>query len=692
MYQAVPSTMQMQAADCGAASLKMILDFYECFYTLEEVRSLIGVGNDGSTIGDIRQAAAKVGLNMDASELSLADLHAKQVPCILWWDHVHFVVYEGTKSGKEIINDPAIGRRRLITEEFIAAWTGVAILIVDTKQLHKFRSKRLVTSKEIINFLTYGASASVILGLLFNTLGIIPAIVLSQLTSYFTDQVLILNQISVAKSLLWSFFALTGASALLSASAYYLTNRADYVTGIKRSIAFFDFILQLPMSWQAARNPQEIATRLILPSKMISTLTYSMISSLSTILKTFIILIFIFAINIQLGALFLSVFLVTLFITLWINNITQDNNQALSVENGKQQSTALGTLMNLENIRSVGEENQQFSTWAGYYTNYTNFQQKISVSQSYASLASFSGTYLFTTVLVIAAPILIIRGEISIGDFIGLQFLVGYLSSGTSTIPTLLTQYQSITSPETRFRDAFEGSDSFHDPIKSLTDSSPINTFKNPINVLAPYQLILENISFGYRPGKTILDNLSYQFDSDKVYCFSGISGSGLTTTLKLLSGILIPQNGSALISQSSIKSAIQVGQVRYISEDPIILDSHFADNISLMSSHFSVKNIIEASKDANLLDYLKQYPRGIFSSIPSHGKGLSNLMLKRLLIARILVDQDSFTVIDNFLDDLPKDDAVSFINKLKSRKSGALVLSNRSDYKSMFEHLFQLN
>jgi ABC-type bacteriocin/lantibiotic exporter with double-glycine peptidase domain len=689
MYQAVPSTMQMQAADCGAASLKMILDFYKCFYTLEEVRNLIGVGNDGSTIGDIRQAARKVGLVLEASELSLDDLHSKQVPCILWWDHVHFVVYEGTKSGKEIINDPAIGRRHLITEEFIAAWTGVAILINDTNGLFKHRSTTLVSSKDIIAFLTQGAAFPVALGLLFNTLGIVPAIVLSQLTSYFTDQVIILNQLSVAKTLLWSFLALTGASALLSASSYYLTNRADYIVGIKRSIAFFDFILDLPLSWFADRNPQEIATRLVLPSKMVSTLTYSMVSSFSTILKSVLILLFIFAINIPLGILFLLVFISTVFVTLYINNVTQDNNQALSVENGKQQSTALGTLMNLENIRSVGEENLQFSTWAGYYTNYTNFQQKISVSQSYASLASFSGTYLFTTVLVIVAPILIIKGQISIGDFIGLQFLVGYLSSGTSIIPSLLTQYQSITSPVTRLRDAFEGiSKSNHhslDPTLSLKSQ----TITNPSD---SFQHVLDNIDFAYRPGKSLITSLSFQFDSDKLYCLSGKSGSGLTTTLKLLSGLLTPQSGSASLLLNSTKLPIVPGLVRYISDDPIILDSHFADNISLMNQDYSIKEIISACKESNLFDYVKQYPKGIFSSIPAHGKGLSSLVLKRLLIARILLNQFSFTVVDDFLDDLPKDDALTFVNMLKNRKIGSVVLCNRPEYKAMFDNFLQLN
>lgn len=691
MYKAVPSTMQMQAADCGAASLKMILDYYNTFYTLEQVRNFIGVGNDGSTIGDIRQAAEKIGLVLEANEFKIEELHSAKVPCILWWDHVHFVVYEGRKGGREVINDPAIGRRHLIQEEFIAAWTGVAIITTDTKKLVKGRSPSLVSNKEILNYLISGATLPVVLGLIFNTLGIIPAIILSQLTSYFTDQVLILNQLSIAKSLLWSFFGLTGASALLSASAYYLTSRADYVTGVKRSIAFFDFILELPTSWQSSRNPQELATRLTLPSKMISTLTYSLISSASTVLKTVIILVFIFAINTKLAVLFSSVFLMISFVTLYINYITKDNNQALSVENGKQQSTALGTLMNIENIRSVGEENQQFSTWAGYYTNYINFQQKISVSQSYASLASFSGTYLFTTVLVIVSPILIIRGEISIGDFIGLQFLVGYLASGASTIPTLLTQYQSITSPATRLRDAFEGAPNFAQANKKLASNSSPKKNEKCIPADTTYTLSFKNVSFEYRKGKKIINDLNFVIDSKSIVCLSGDPGSGLTTVLKLISGLLKPTTGKVFKEILNEAQIIETGEVRYISGEPVILDRSFSENITLLNGKYCVDDIIKSAKDAKLFEFLKVYPRGIFTTVPAHGNGLSNVMKNRLTIARILINKNTYTVIDTFLDLLPKDEALMFLANLRKRSTGAILVSNNPEYIDLFDKCLKL-
>ncbi len=683
--------MQMQAADCGAASLKMILDYFDCYHTLEEIRSIVGVGNDGSTIGDIRKAAATLGLSLDAEEMQLVDLHKLTPPCILWWDHVHFVAYEGKLGGFEVINDPAMGRRKLDNAEFMTSWAGVAVFPTDHSKIVKSRSSSIVATSEIIDFMFGKSYGPVALGLLFNTIGIIPAIILSQLTAYFTDQVLILNQLSTAKSLLWTFFALTGASALLYAASYYLTSRANLITGVNRSLSMYNFILKLPMSWHESRNPQEVANRLALPISIVNTLTYSMVSSVGTLLQSAIILAFVFAINIHLALMFLSVFVVVFALTFYINLISKDANQALSVENGKQQSTALGTLSDLEKIRSIGEENRQFSTWSGYYTNYINFQQKISVNQSYATLASFSASYLFTTILIISAPILIIKGSISIGDFIGLQFLVGYLNSGVSILPTLLTQYQTISSPATRIRDAFESAtetNSIQNDENTALNSPNVNELKMSENA----SIIATSVDYSYREGKQVINALDLKLDCSKILCLRAKPGSGITTTLKIISGLITPTSGTIEVFDETGKRNIVLGDVRYVPSDPTILDMDFAANISLLDRKYNISEITNAAKLSGIFKSVKSYPKGLYTNVPGHGAGLSNLMRCQLIIARIILFSDQYTVVDSFIDQLDEDVARSFIQNLKTRSTGCLIVCNNENYQKFFDGVIEIN
>jgi len=697
MYRAVPTTLQMEAADCGAASLKMLLDYHDSFYTLEEVRSLIGTGNDGSTIGDIREGAKKLGLILEAKEIDLATLHKSSIPCILWWDHVHFVVYEGFKGSKESINDPAIGRRSLIQSEFLAAWTGVAIIATDFSSLEHHKSESIASNNQVLEFILGKSIIPVTLGLFLNILGIVPDIILSQLTSYFTEYVLISNQIPLAKSLLWSFLALTGVSALLTSAGYYLTNRATFVTGINSSLAFLKLILKLPIQWHSGRNPQELASRVLLPSQMLTSLTYSLVSTTGTIIKSIIILLFIFAINLSLGASYLTLFLLVSAITLWLNNLTKDANQTLSVDNGKQQGIALSTLSSLEKIRVSGEENSRYSTWAGYYTNYVNAQQKISLTQSYSNLASISSTYFCLTILIVFGPILIINGKISIGDFIGLQFLIGYLSSGISAIPSWLADYQSAVSPVIRLRDVFEGFSKDKITLTASHDLIMSNDYfqdqvNNPSDQKNLTKIKFSSIDFFYRKNKFIFNGLNLEIDPHKLLCLTGKPGSGLTTFLKLVSGQLSPSAGSIDYYIDLVINKNYNTNFRYFNDDPALLDIDIASNISLLKSNYSRDDIMTAIRLSGLIDYVKLLPKGIYSSLPSHGNGLSKTMLSKLIISRILIDHYTFTVIDTFIDQLPQSDAISLLINLKNRASGCIVVSNKPEYSNYFDDTIQLN
>jgi ABC-type bacteriocin/lantibiotic exporter with double-glycine peptidase domain len=687
--------MQMQAADCGAASLKMILDYYNSFYSLEEVRQLIGVGVDGSTIGDIRQGAAHTGLELEALELDLDSLHKLQPPFILWWDHVHFVVYEGKRNNIEIINDPALGRRHLSKQEFIAAWTGVVIYPLNGDRIKKSKSKAIVSSLDIITSLISGSEKLISLAFLLSVSGIIPAIFLAQLTSYFTDQVLVDSEYIEAKSLLWSFFALTGVTALLSSTSYYISNRTAYAVSVRRSIVFFKFILSLPVTWHESRTPQEIATRILLPSQMINTLTYSFMNSLGTVTKSFLILVFVFFVNIWLGTCFLGLFIIVLLSTVFITVSSSNANQLISVENGKQGSIALSTLGNLEKIRSVGQENAQYATWAGYYTNFTNAGQKVSQSQSYTSLVSVSGTYLFTTILIVAGPILIIKNQISIGDFIGLQFLVGYLAAGVSTIPSLLTQYQTAISPVTRIRDAFEADYPFTHKKPSRIEELELTSkshslHKNPSDQLA--SIAFNSVLFENTRSHVTFSNLNITIDPHKLTALSSSNVQASTSFLKLLCGLIEPKAGQVLLNSNGDISSPTPGDIRYFSGESTILDINFAANVNLMDGLISRDDIMHTIQMVRLFDYVKRFSNGIYSRLPSHGRGLSHQALIRLTQARIVVERDSFTAIDSFIDRLPMDDSVNLINCLRSRNIGSILVCNSETLHDLFDEVIDLD
>ena len=124
----VPVVMQMEALECGAASLAMVLAYYGKWVPLEQVRLDCGVSRDGSNARNVLLAARSYGLEAQGYRCEVETLRSDMTyPCIIHWNFNHFVVLDGFKGKTAYINDPARGEVRVPMEEFDRSFTGVCL-------------------------------------------------------------------------------------------------------------------------------------------------------------------------------------------------------------------------------------------------------------------------------------------------------------------------------------------------------------------------------------------------------------------------------------------------------------------------------------------------------------------------------------------------------------------------------------
>ena len=108
----VPTILQMEATECGAASLSMILSHYNLWLPLEKLRQECGVNRDGSKASCVIRAARARGCTANGYRWTADRLkEVNEFPLIIHWEFNHFVVLEGIKGDKVFLNDPAMGRR-----------------------------------------------------------------------------------------------------------------------------------------------------------------------------------------------------------------------------------------------------------------------------------------------------------------------------------------------------------------------------------------------------------------------------------------------------------------------------------------------------------------------------------------------------------------------------------------------------
>ena len=120
----VPVVMQMEALECGAASLAMILAYYGKWIPLEQVRLDCGVSRDGSNARNVLRAARSYGLTAKGYRYEPEMLRKEgKFPCIIHWNFNHFVVLDGFRGNKAVLNDPAKGTYTVSMKTFDESFT-----------------------------------------------------------------------------------------------------------------------------------------------------------------------------------------------------------------------------------------------------------------------------------------------------------------------------------------------------------------------------------------------------------------------------------------------------------------------------------------------------------------------------------------------------------------------------------------
>src|SRR6266702_680400 len=192
-----PTILQMEAVECGAAALAMVLAHHGAWIPLEQLRVACGVSRDGSKASNIVKAALNFGMAAKGFRKEISTLHELPMPCIIHWNFNHFVVLEGIEGDRVSINDPAIGRRLLDLSELDRAFTGVALAMEPTETFRRVGSKpkgmRLL-------FRELGRSRRPLALVIAVSLAlIIPGIIIPGFSKIFVDEILIQNNESWLK-------------------------------------------------------------------------------------------------------------------------------------------------------------------------------------------------------------------------------------------------------------------------------------------------------------------------------------------------------------------------------------------------------------------------------------------------------------------------------------------------------------
>lgn len=636
-----PTVLQMEAVECGAASLAIILAHFGRFVPLEELRIACGISRDGSKASNVVKAARGYGLTANGKRLEIQELHQQKLPFVVFWNFNHFLVVEGFGSGIVYLNDPGCGPRKVTDEEFNKAYTGVTLVFEpgaefkkggEQRSLLKALLPRLKGSKSAFSFVVLASLALVI-----------PGLVMPVFTQVFVDSYLVGRMDDWVKPLLLGM-ALT---ALLRASLTWLQQsqllRMEMRLALTASGIFFWHVLRLPVEFFSQRYAGDISQRVASNDRIARILS----GDLATNAVNVIALIFYAAIMLQydwiltlVGILITGINLVTLK---YISRLRKDGNMKLLQDRGKLMATTMGGIQTIETIKATGGEGDFFMRWSGYKAKVNNTEQQLELYTRLLSVLPNLLNALVTVAILGLGGARVIAGDLTVGMLVAFQSLMSSFTQPVTNLMGLAGKLQEAEGDLTRLDDVL------HYPMEDRFRTPPSGSNDAP-RQLQGY-LELRELTFGYSHLEPpLIENFNLQLAPGQRVALVGGSGSGKSTVSKLVMGIHQPWSGQVLldgIPREQIPAAALNATLAGVDQEVYLFEGTIRDNLTLWDQTLSELDMVQAAKDACIHDMIASRVGGYDAKVGEGGANFSGGQGQRLEIARALAISPRILVMD---------------------------------------------
>ena len=668
----VPTVLQMEATECGAASLAMVLAHYGLWIPLEKLRIECGVNRDGSKASRILRAAKNRGCEAKGYKWEAENMRGAPFPLIIHWEFNHFVVLEGIEGNKAYINDPAMGRRAITWDDFVTSYTGVALLVKPGADFKKagqrynvFRTvfEKLCEDKKVVLFIT-----------ILELCMIIPGLASPIFNQIFLDEILTgkhrdwMGNFCIAMTV---SFIITGFLNWLR--AVILTRWQQKLT-LSDSASFVQHLLKLPMQFFQQRYAAEVAGRAGFNESIAEVLSGSAATAMLDLIVAVFYLALLLQYNVTLTLIGITFCGINIAIFFFMRRKLTDLNMRIQQDSGKEYGVAMNGLSMIETIKANGNEAEFFNKWAGYRTKVMVASQEtqlwsLSVTTLPALLGGINGALIMTL-----GGFSIMDGMMTAGMFMAFQNLMGSFQAPVNSLIGLGSTLQTTEMQMQRLDDVRRYE------IDSLNfREEKIDNFTSD---RLSGEIEIKDLSFGYSPLESpLIENFNMHLAPGRWVALVGSSGSGKSTMARLLSGLYEEWTGEILfdgVNRREIPRSVICGSLSVVDQDVFQMSGTVRENIALFDKAVSRADIIQAAQDACIEETILQMEGGYEAKVAEGGMNFSGGQRQRLEIARALAVNPSILVLDEATSALDPITEQKVLTNIRHRGCSCFIVAHR--------------
>lgn len=677
----VPTVLQMESVECGAAALSIILGYFGKFVPLEKLRIACGVSRDGLKATNIIKAAKEFGLEAKGYAKSIEKLMQIQTPAIIFWNFNHFLVLEGFTKNKVFLSDPAQGRYHVTHQEFDDSYTGVVLTFNPSEKFEKGNEKRGLLAALASRIKNSKLSIAYIV--LVSLFLVIPGLIVPSFLQIFIDKYLINGYSGFVMPLLLIMGGiLIINSALVYLQQYYLL-KLETKLALTTSSKFLWHVFHLPIAFFTQRYSGEIGSRVSLNDKVAKLLSGDLANSALNVIVVVFYAVLMFSYDVSLTLIGICMALLNVVVLKYVSRARKDGNRRLSNENGKLLGTTTSGISMIETLKASGRENDFFANWVGYLAKTMNSQQELGWLTIRLNIIPPLLTTLTSTFILGFGALKIMDGELSLGALVAFTYLMGNFISPVNQLISVGTLLHETESDLGRIDDVlnYEIDDQFNVKTKPKESELKDEAKIEPDSKLIGY-FEMKNVTFGYNTTMpALIENFNLKLKPGSRVALVGGSGSGKSTVAKVASGLYSPWEGEILfdgINRNDIPRHIITESLAVIDQEVLIFNGTIKENISFWDSTITDKHIIQSARDAAIHDTIAVRKDAYDSMVIEGGGNFSGGQRQRLEIARALATNPSILIMDEATSALDPTAEKLVMDNIKKRGCTCLIVAHR--------------
>lgn len=669
-----PTVLQMEAVECGAASLAMILAYHGKWMPLETLRVDCGVSRDGSKASHILKAARAYGLECKGFRRELEDIkQAKNFPVIVFWNFNHFLVLEGYQGDRVYLNDPARGPVTIDWDEFDESFTGVVLEFSKGPEFATSGNPPSIWQgiRQRLNSVREGLLLVALIGLAL----VIPGVVIPTFSQVFVDDILVNQRLDWLPILLIAMLITALVRALLTWLQAAVTNRMDNKMSISWTCRLFEHVLRLPIPFFGQRFAGDISTRIESNDRISSFIA----NDLGQIAIAIVTLVFYVAVMLTydvwltvVGILIASINVISMR---WSAEKQKLTSQKLAQDHGKLVAAIAGGIAMIETLKATGTENDFFSRVAGHQARIFNARQDLGQVMTLVNAIPSFLIILNSAAILGLGGIRVMDGTISMGMLVAFQSLMMSFMAPVQQLVGQTAGIQQLEGDMNRVDDVFK-----YPQAPSFTNSGSEQLLKDRPRLQG--YVDLKQVSYGYSIREpALIEDFNLQLTPGSRVALVGGSGSGKSTIAKLICGIAEPWSGDVLlddIPRLQISSSTLTDSLAVVDQDILLFDGSIRDNLSMWDNTIDEEAIVQAAKDACIHDIIMARNGAYDSRVSEGGGNFSGGQAQRLEIARALVRNPSILILDEATSALDTQTEMIVDQNLRRRGCTCIIVAHR--------------